>query len=53
VWVQCESVTLTRDIPFGLGWIVRPFVTDIPKESLTFTLETTRRALTRQGTAAR
>lgn len=47
-WVQCESLTLSRDIPFGLGWIIGPFVTDVPKESLTFTLETTRRALTTQ-----
>jgi hypothetical protein len=45
-WVQCESLTLSRDIPFGLGWIIGPFVTDVPKESLTFTLETTRRTLT-------
>ena len=45
VYVQCESVTLSRDVPFGLGWIVGPFVTSIPRESLTFTLETTRRVL--------
>lgn len=45
VYVQCESISLTRDIPFGLGWIVRPFVTSLPKDSLTFTLETTRKAL--------
>ena len=45
VYVQCESVTLSRDVPFGLGWLIGPFVTSIPRESLTFTLETTRRAL--------
>lgn len=45
VYVQCESVTLTRGIPFGLGWLIGPFVTSIPRESLTFTLETTRRVL--------
>jgi hypothetical protein len=45
VYVQCESVTLTRSIPFGLGWLVGPFITSIPRESLTFTLETTRKAL--------
>jgi hypothetical protein len=45
VYVQCESVSLTRGIPFGLGWAVGPFVTSIPRESLTFTLETTREAL--------
>jgi hypothetical protein len=46
VYVQCESLTLTRRIPPGLGWLIGPFVTSIPRESLTFTMETTRRALT-------
>lgn len=50
VYVQCESVTLTRAIPFGLGWLVGPFVTSVPRETLEFTLETTRKAL---QTAAR
>jgi hypothetical protein len=45
VYVQCESISLTRGIPFGVGWIVRPFVTSIPRETLEFTLETTRKAL--------
>ncbi len=44
-YVECESITLTRGIPAGLGWIIKPFVTGIPRESLTFTLEGTRRAL--------
>ena len=45
VYVQSEAASLTRDIPTGLGWMVKPFVTDIPKESLTFTLEATRKAV--------
>jgi hypothetical protein len=45
VYVQCESITLTRGIPTGFGWLVRPFVTSIPRESLAFTLETTRKQL--------
>jgi hypothetical protein len=45
VYVQSEVVSLTRDIPAGLGWLIGPFVTSIPKESLTFTLEATRRAV--------
>jgi hypothetical protein len=28
-----------------LGWLVRPFITSIPKESLVFTLSRTRDAL--------
>ena len=45
VYLECESVSLTRDIPFGLGWVVGPFVTSLPRESLEFTLQTTRKKL--------
>lgn len=45
VYVECESITLTRGIPAGFGWLIRPFVTSIPRESLTFTLERTRAQL--------
>jgi hypothetical protein len=48
VYVQSEVASLTRDIPTGLGWMIRPFVTGIPRESLTFTLEATRRAVERR-----
>ena len=44
-YVQCESITLTRGIPAGFGWLIRPFVTSIPRESLEFTLTTTRKTL--------
>lgn len=45
VYVQCESISLTRGIPFVVKWLVGPFVTSIPRDTLTFTLETTRKAL--------
>ena len=35
-------MSLTRDLPFGLGWIVRPFVTGVPRETLEFTLSSVR-----------
>jgi hypothetical protein len=44
-YIQCESLTLTRDVPFALAWIIRPIVTSMPKESLTFTLAKAREAL--------
>jgi hypothetical protein len=47
VYVQSEVVSLTRDIPRGLGWLIGPFVTSIPKETLTFTMEATRKAVQR------
>ena len=45
IYVQCESISLTRGIPFGFAWMIRPFVTSIPRESLEFTLNTTRTTL--------
>ena len=46
VYVQSEVASLTRDIPTGLGWLIQPFVTGIPKETLTFTLNATRKTVT-------
>jgi len=52
VYVECESVSLTRDIPWIVSPIVKPFVTDIPKESLQMTMGSTRRALLKEIAAA-
>jgi hypothetical protein len=45
LYMQIESVSLTRSIPNGLGWVIRPFVESIPRESLEFTLRSAREAL--------
>jgi hypothetical protein len=45
VWVECEAISLTRDIPTGLGWLVDPIIRNLPKESLENTLRATRAAL--------
>ncbi len=45
LYMQIESVTLTRSIPTGLGWAIRPFVESVPRESLEFTLRSTCNAL--------
>ena len=45
VYVQNEVVSLTRDIPAVLAWMIEPFLTSIPKESLEFTMEATRRGV--------
>jgi hypothetical protein len=44
-YVQCEAISLTRGIPRMLGWLVGPFVTSIPRESLAFTLDTARKTI--------
>ncbi len=50
VLVQCEAISLTREIPTGLGWLVGPIINDIPRESLQFTLSATRDAVLGQAT---
>jgi hypothetical protein len=45
VYIQCEAISLTRDIPFGMGWLLRPLVTSIPRQSLNRTLGQTRAAI--------
>lgn len=42
VFVQCEAISLTRDIPAGLGWLIGPFIQSVPRDSLRFTLISTR-----------
>lgn len=45
VVVECEAISLTRNVPAGLGWLIGPFIQNIPRESLEFTLTSTRNAL--------
>jgi len=45
VYVECRAISLTRDVPLGLGWVVAPIIQNLPKESLVSTLEATRKAL--------
>jgi hypothetical protein len=47
--VECRALSLSRDIPFGLGWVIEPIVQQLPKESLVHTLECTRQALNAQN----
>jgi hypothetical protein len=42
VYVQCEAISLTRDVPTGLGWMFKPYITEVPRESLYTTLNQTR-----------
>src|SRR6185437_5577374 len=49
LYIQVESISLTRSIPRGLGWVVGPFVESIPRESLEFTLRSVRNALRKEN----
>jgi hypothetical protein len=50
-YVECQSISLTRDVPTGLGWLIGPYVNSVPRESLTFTLETLRAAVLKRAAA--
>lgn len=45
VYFECRAISLTRDVPFGMGWVIEPIIQRLPKESLIHTLECTRQAL--------
>jgi hypothetical protein len=43
--MECEAVSLTRDVPTGLGWLITPVIEDLPRQRLEFTLTATKNAL--------
>ena len=45
VYIASETVTLTREVPLGMGKILGPMVHDVPGESLQISLEQTRKAV--------
>lgn len=49
VYLQCEAISLTRDIPTGLGWLLKPLVTSIPRQSLNRALGQTRTVVLQQA----
>jgi len=44
-YLQCEAITLTRSIPVALRWLIEPYITSFPRESLTETMNHTRDSL--------
>ena len=47
VYIECEAISLTRDVPTGLGWIINPIMRSLPRDSMVNTLRQTKAALTR------
>lgn len=45
VFITCESITLTRDIPFLLSKVLSPILHELPAEALKTSLEKTRAAI--------
>jgi len=45
VYVECEAITLSRDVPFGMGRLIDPILRSFAEESLKRTLEEKRQAV--------
>jgi hypothetical protein len=51
-FIECRAISLTRDVPAALAWIIEPIILKLPRESLKATLEATRRALSQPAAQA-
>ena len=49
VFITCESITLTRDIPFLMAKVLSPILHELPAEALKTSLEKTRKAIPREA----
>jgi len=47
VYITCQSITLTRDLPFGLAKILGPIIRDLPGEAVRNSLDQTKIAIMR------
>lgn len=45
VYAECEAISLSRDVPMGLGFLLKGFLERFPKESMQNTLRGTRDAV--------
>jgi hypothetical protein len=48
VLAECRTISLSRSIPSGMGWMIKPFIQNVPRESLTSTLLNTRKTVARR-----
>ena len=46
VYIECRSISMSRNVPVGLGWALNGLVAKLPRESLRDTLKSTARVLT-------
>lgn len=46
VIAECRTVSLSRGVPGGVAWMIRPFINTIPRDSMESTLRNTKKAAT-------
>lgn len=44
-FIECRAISLTRDIPASLKWVIQPIIRSLPRDALVNTLASTRAAL--------
>ena len=49
VYMECQTISLTRSPPFGLGWLINPIVRSLPRELLVRLLTATRDAVQKRA----
>jgi len=42
VYVECEAVSLSRNVPAAVAWLIDPIIRSLPKDALENTLRATR-----------
>ncbi len=52
VYMECRAISLSRDVPKTLAWLVTPMIRSLSRDSLTNTLEATRRGIGGEGEIA-
>jgi hypothetical protein len=51
-YLECMSISLSRDLPIGLGWVVGSLVSNLSRETLAFTLTTSRTEIAKKRPAS-
>ncbi len=49
VWAECRAISLSRDVPSAVAWMVGPIIRSLPRESLEATLRNTYIAVQKAG----
>jgi len=49
VYMECRSISLSRSVPYGLGWLINPIIRSLPNESLAHLLTATSQGVRSQA----
>ncbi len=49
VYIEMEMISLSRGIPVGVGWLIKPFIEHMPRTVMLEILKDTRNAVTEQS----